>query len=198
MSSLRKKHAPLCFAMHSGVGPFPHRRIVSLEFMLTQLPFRPTQAKARGWNLLLAGFAAACVIIVLALQTVSAQNSPVSLALLTIVISGFAGVWQFRKYGFDPLALFCWSFALYDGLLLFRLCLVSNSSVLLYPTSFGYETYAAAGGMCVIAAAAVLITTFLWELMGARSDRNPFRPPKATASTAWFWAGGFCYVAGIL
>jgi hypothetical protein len=127
--------------------------------MLTKLQSRPPQDKGRGWNLLLAVVAAACVLIVLVLQIVSTQNSPVSLALLTILISGFTGVWQFRKCGLDPVGLFCCGFVLYDGLLLLRLSLASASSVMLYPTSFGYETYAAAGSLCAIAAVAVLLTT---------------------------------------
>ncbi len=147
---------------------------------------------------MLAGFAAACVLIVLVLQIVSAQNSPVSLALLTILISGFTSVWQFRKYGLDPLGLFCLGFLLYDGLLLLRLSLVSGTSVMLYPTSFGYETYAAAGILCIIAATAVLLTIFVWELTGSSSECAYFVRPDASASAAWFWAGICSYLTGIV
>lgn len=160
---------------------------------------RSSQLQARsGCTLLLAGLCALCVLVVLVLQIAGGEASSVSLAILTILTSGFIAVWRIKKYGFDPLGLFAAAFLLYDGLLLLRLSLVSNSSVLLYPTSFGDETYAAAGGLCVLAAIAILFTMLAWEGVVRDRRQTDFRMPKERSARAWFWVGFVCYLAGLI
>ena len=147
---------------------------------------------------LIAGLAALCALAVLVLQMIGGKNSSVSLALLTILISGFITLWRFRKYGLDPLALFSAAFLMYDGVLLLRLSLVSNSSVLLYPTTFGDETYAAAGGLCVLAAATVLLTMLTWEGVVGTTRAVKFARLSDASASSWFWVGVFCYIVGLI
>jgi hypothetical protein len=148
-------------------------------------------------TLLIAGFSALCALVVLVLQIVGGENSSVSLAVLTILISGFVAVWRARRYGLDPLALFSAAFLMYDGVLLLRLSLVSNSSVLVYPTSFGDNTFAAAGGLCALAATAMLFTTLAWEGVVGGSGRSTFVKPSEASALSWFWVGLFGYFIGL-
>jgi len=164
--------------------------------MRTCVQLSYSHPNSRHNNLLLAGISAVCILTVLVLEMASGDNSPVTLALLAILISGFTALWQFRRHGFDPLGLFCLCFSLYDGVLLLRLTLLSNSSAVHYPTTFSSETYAAAGALCVIAAMAILLTTFLCELT-VGSQPSAFKQPCTTESAAWFWAGFCSYMGGI-
>jgi len=131
------------------------------------------------------------------LQNIGGENSSISLAVVTILISGFITVWRVRKYGLDPLALFSAAFLLYDGVLLLRLSLVSNSSVLLYPISFDDETYAAAGGLCALAATAVLFTMLTWEGVVKDPGRSTSVKPTESSAFTWFWVGVGCYCIGV-
>ena len=63
---------------------------------------------ARARNTILgASFCVACVLVVLALQTVDNSHSAVSLSIFTILMSGFTAWRRFRYHGVEPLALFC-------------------------------------------------------------------------------------------
>ena len=161
-------------------------------------PLRSNRPRARTQgSLLIAVFSALCALVVLVLQNIGGENSSISLAVVTILISGFITVWRVRRYGLDPLALFSAAFLLYDGVLLLRLSLVSNSSVLLYPTSFGEETYAAAGGLCALAATAVLFTMLTWEGVVKDPGRSNFVKPTESSAFTWFWVGVGCYFIGL-
>jgi len=137
------------------------------------------------------------MIVVLVLEVVDTAHASVSLALVTILLSGFMAFWRFNRYGMDPLALFCSIFLLYDGVLLFRLTTVGDAAVLVYPTTFSTETYSAAGTLCVIAMATVMVTSFVWE-----STVEPRRVKQATVlrGTAgrWFWCGFALYSVGVV
>jgi hypothetical protein len=166
--------------------------------MKTSAHFSHSHQGRPGLNLLLMGTAATFAVVFVLLQLTRSESTAISLSLLTILISGFTGVWQFRRYGLDPLALFCFCFLLYDGLLLLRLTVLGSSATILYPTTFGAETYAAAGALCAIASIAVLLTTFLWELTIGDSSPSTVKPPLTTFSTAWFWAGFCSFTAGFV
>jgi O-antigen polysaccharide polymerase Wzy len=155
---------------------------------------------ARARNTILgASFCVACVLVVLALQTVDNSHSAVSLSIFTILMSGFTAWRRFRYHGVEPLALFCLAFALYDGLLLFRLATLGDGSVLLYPATFSDETYAAAGVLCAIAAGAILFTAILWENISVRRGHRRQSPgPSSGTTTGWFWSGILMYATGVV
>jgi oligosaccharide repeat unit polymerase len=165
--------------------------------MSNQLPSnRPLRDNTQG-TFLIAVFAALCALTVLVLQIVGGKNSSVSLALLTILLSGFIAVWRFRRYGLDPLGMFSAAFLMYDGVLLLRLSLVSNSSVLLYPTTFGDDSYAAAGTLCVLATTTVLLTMLVWEGIAGKDSATKFSTPSEASALSWFWVGVSCYLLGL-
>jgi oligosaccharide repeat unit polymerase len=149
-------------------------------------------------SFLIAGFAALCALAVLVLQIIGGRNSSVSLALVTILISGFITVWRFRKYGLDPLAIFSAAFLMYDGVLLLRLSLVSSTSVLVYPTTFSNDSYAAAGTLCVLAAATVLLTMLAWEGVMGKERAIEYRTLSESSAFSWFWVGVFFYFIGLV
>jgi oligosaccharide repeat unit polymerase len=155
-------------------------------------------AHARN-TILAASFCVSCVLVVLALQTVDNSHSAVSLSIVTILMSGFTAWRRFRYNGIEPLALFCLAFALYDGLLLFRLATLGDESVLLYPATFSDDTYAAAGVLCAVAATAILFTAILWENVCVRRGRS-LRPPNyhSGTTTGWFWSGIIMYGVGVV
>ncbi len=165
--------------------------------MPNQLLFNRQPGTTKGSSLI-AGFSALGALGVLLLQIIGGQSSAVSLAVLTILISGFTALWRIRRYGLDPLGAFSAAFLLYDGVLLLRLSLISNSSVLLYPTSFGDETYATAGGLCALAAATVLLTMLTWEGTVGGPSRNNFVKPGEASALTWFWVGIVCYCIGLI
>ncbi len=146
----------------------------------------------------LALLCAISILIVIILQTVSPDDSAVSLAIATILISGFTATWRFRRHGLDPLGLFCFGFCLYDGVLLLRVATINDSSALAYPTSFNNQTYSAAGAMCTIAAATILITALICESVAKRQRSSSPMKFEPTSSFGWFWSGLVVYVIGLV
>jgi len=138
------------------------------------------------------------VLVVLVLQTFDNSRSAISLAILATLLSAFTASWRFRHHGIEPLALFCVAFSLYDGVLLFRLATLGDDSVLLYPTTFSNNTYAAAGVLCVITAATILFTAVLWESIVESRHRRQARNTRTGAPTGWFWSGLFMYGTGVV
>ena len=56
----------------------------------------------------------------------------------------------------------------------------------------------AAGGLCVLAAIAILFTMLAWEGVVKDTGRRDFRMPRETSARAWFWVGIVCYFAGLI
>jgi hypothetical protein len=157
----------------------------------------PESAHAQNTTLV-ASLCASCVLVVLVLQTLDNAYAAVSLALLTTVLSAFTAWWRFRRHGVEPLALFCLAFSLYDGVLLFRLATLGDDSILVYPTTFSDNTYAAAGVLCAIAAATILVTAILWESIVEPRHWGRTRSGWSGAATGWFWSGVSMYAAGVV
>jgi oligosaccharide repeat unit polymerase len=147
---------------------------------------------------LVASFCALCVLVVLVLQTIDSSNSAVSVAILVTLLSGFTALWRFRQHGAEPLAMFCFAFSLYDGVLLFRLATIGDDSVLVYPSTFSPDTYASAGVLCLIASISILSTAFVWDSV-AKSHPDSLRKVRSWSScTHWFWAGMCMYGIGLV
>ena len=147
----------------------------------------------------LASVCALCIIAVIILQTLSPDNSAITLAVATILLSGFTAIWRFRRHGLDPLGLFSFAFCVYDGVLLFRLATISDSSALVYPTTFNNQTYSAAGAMCTIAAATILVSAFVCESIVKRHDPSSHSVVASSASSfGWFWTGLVVYAVGLV
>lgn len=146
----------------------------------------------------MAGLAALCALVVLVLQIIGGTNSSVSLSIVTILISGFIAAWRFRRFGLDPLGVFAAGFLMYDGVLLLRLSVVSGSSVLAYPTTFTNDSYAAAGALCALAAATVLLTMLTWEGVVGKPRTSGFATLSEASAFSWFWVGIFCYFIGLV
>ena len=145
---------------------------------------------------------AAAILAVLVLQAFDNANAALSLSILTIILSGFTGVWRFKHHGIEPLALFCFMFALYDGVMLLGLATIGGASVLPYPATFGEETYAATGVLCALAAGTVLLTTMAWEFIvepfvNRRKSAHRQLRVSPTPSRTWFWSGLCVYTIGV-
>jgi oligosaccharide repeat unit polymerase len=146
---------------------------------------------------LIASLCASFALVAIVLQTFDGSNAAVSLAMFVTLLSGLTAVWRFRQHGIEPLAMFCFAFSLYDGLLLFRLATIGDDSVLVYPTTFSGDTYAAAGVLCAIAATSVLGTALFCD--GIAKQRPSSRPPRPRcASTGWFCSGLSMYAVGVV
>ncbi len=146
---------------------------------------------------LVASLCASCVLVVLVLQIFDNSHSAISLAILTTLLSGFTAWWRLRHHGIEPLALFCLAFSLYDGVLLFRLATLGDDSVLLYPTTFSSETYAAAGGLSDRCCDNSFYSGPLGEHRRAAS-RGKSPSSGSGATTGWFWSGLSMYAAGVV
>jgi len=168
---------------------------------------RSDQAGPR-WNVTAGLLFAGAVSAILILQVADSSKAAVSLSLMTLLLVGFAAYWRFHKRRLDPLGLFCAAFALYDGLMLLRLTLVSSEKNLAYPTTFSDQTYANAGVLTVLAAATILITAFFWEAVIAPQfdqacaksawGKSRVMPEiRATGAHGWFWAGFLSFAAGV-
>jgi len=142
-------------------------------------------------------FGVGAILIALALQVLNNTNAAVSLSIVVVLLAGFTSAWRFKKHGIDPLALFCFCFVFYDGVLLFRLATVSNSSVLLYPSSFTTETYAIAGALCVLAVGTVFLTALAWESTIAPFLKHCKSPQETADRGTWFWSGLCAYAFGV-
>jgi oligosaccharide repeat unit polymerase len=164
--------------------------------------YRSASSSLSEMNILTGSALAVAILTVLVLQTLNSNNAAVSLSILTIFISGMTATRRFKRHGIEPLALFCFMFALYDGVMLFRLATIGADARLPYPGSFGPETYAATGVLCAIAAGAVLITTIAWEItiepfIDRRRSAQRELAPHQVRSRTWFWSGLCLYAAGI-
>ena len=159
--------------------------------------FHPRSEKGISGTFL-ASLCAVLILVVIILQTVSPDNSAISLAIATILVSGFTAMWRFRRHGLDPLGLFSLAFCLYDGVLLFRLATVSDSSALVYPTTFNHQTYSTAGAMCTVAAVSMLVTAFIYESIIKENKSSRLSVVTSTSSVGWFWSGLVIYLVGLV
>jgi hypothetical protein len=140
----------------------------------------------------------ASILFALGLWILDNASAAISLSAITAAVSGFTAAWRFKRHGFDPLAVFCMGFSLYDGVLLFRLATVGEDTVLPYPVPFTKEAYASAGLLCVIAAGAVFLTAFGWEAVVEPLLNHRRAADRPHGTGMWFWSGFLMYAIGVV
>ncbi len=120
------------------------------------------------------------------------------LGCLTAGISVWVFLRRNRRYGMlDPLAIFCATFAAYNGLILIRVGMQPDvtKTDFPYPTSFGSESYLQCGALCLVAASTIAVVSFLLE--SKRFKLNvPVHQRVGGSSGAYFIAGSVTYAIG--
>ena len=128
------------------------------------------------------------------------RQPAIAWAILTISGSGAVAARRFRDHGIlDPLGIFSFAFAAYNGVLLLRLASMQDPTGTSYPWPFTQDAYGDAGVLDAIAALTILFTAnFLERLYPTKQLTNhikvgdPKRPPNA-----WLHAGIAVYAIGI-
>jgi hypothetical protein len=147
---------------------------------------------------------AAAILITLALQVVDTSKAAISLSIITMLLAGFTAYWRFSKQGIDALGIFCLAFAIYDGLILFRLATIGAGNELPYPTTFSTDTYSDAGVLVSLAATVMCLTTLFWEtlvnpvLFSPVACSRTATQVRRRGSEMWFWSGLTSYVTGLV
>jgi hypothetical protein len=128
------------------------------------------------------------------------RQPAIAWAILTISASGAVAARRFRDHGvLDPLGIFSFAFAAYNGVLLLRLASMQDPTATVYPWPFTQDAYAAAGVLDAMAALTIFITAhFLERLYPTNKLSRPItvRDPGRSA-TAWLNAGIAVYAIGI-
>jgi hypothetical protein len=132
-----------------------------------------------------------------------AVSEPVGIlftGLAIISVAGFVFVRRNRIYGaFDPLAIFCGTFAAYNGLILVRIGMQSNPNDLdlPYPTTYPIDTYVGAGLLSLLAIITVAATMYFVQVIRRRRPQAYVQEASIPSQNrAYFIAGLGSYAIG--
>jgi hypothetical protein len=96
---------------------------------------------------------------------------------------------------FHPLALFCFAFSCYNGLLLVRFCFIDLNADTTYNMIFLPHSAYVASWLSAVASIAILIT---WVFFGRKEpSRTDRRPVEEACFNRLYWAGFLCVVVGL-
>ncbi len=128
------------------------------------------------------------------------RQPAIAWSIVTITACGAVAVRRFRDHGvLDPLGIFAFAFAAYNGVLLLRLASMKDPTGTSYPWPFTQDAYGDAGALGAIAALTILFTANFMERLYPTKEpsRHINLGDPQGAPQAWLHAGMIIYAIGI-